>query len=140
MDMVVVCLNVEVIDGPKQIIGKTAKLRLQNHAEGDPDVMSSEWWISRTIGRMDLFKMFGDFDGLDKISREHIHISETSYFPFDRDGLWASDQRSRNGTTFPDGKEDDMQVSVRLADVITIKFSYCNDDFTISPTDYIVPA
>jgi len=132
-----VWLELKVVDGPQAIIGKHSYLRLMTHMEGDPDILSSEWWAQRVIGRMDIFEMFGQFDGLDKISRKQIMLCETDYFP-SPDGFSVSDLGSSNGTSFPDGRDTGLEVEVRIGGVVTLKISYMKNG-PMWP-EYIIPA
>ncbi len=53
-------LLVVVTDGPEHLIGKTGY-----------------WNLEKTVfGRQDLFDLFGDFHGLDRISREHLLLKK----------------------------------------------------------------
>ena len=133
-----VWLKLEVTSGPSAIIGKISLLRLMGHLEGDPDLLQSEWWAQRAIGRMDIFEMFGHFDGLDKISKKHILICETNYFPTP-DGFSVSDLGSTNGTKIREVHKG-MRFSVELAGVITLNISYQNSAKRIQWPGYIIPA
>jgi len=81
-------LLIVVVDGPKHLIGKTA------------------YWHQkkRTFGRQDLFDLFGDFSGLEKISREHLAL-EDKVFPIPYHGkikyasLHVTDNNSTHGST-----------------------------------------
>jgi hypothetical protein len=133
-----VWLELKVMDGPQAIMDKQSYLRLMGHVEGDPDILQSEWWAQRAIGRMDIFEMFGQFDGLDKISKKHIIICETNYFP-SPDGFTVSDLGSTNGTSFPNnGKDTGMEVEVQLGGVLTLSISYMKHH--AHWPGYIIPA
>ena len=108
------------------------------HMEGDPEILSSEWWAQRDIGRKDIFEMFGQFDGLDKISKKHILICETNYFPTP-DGFSVSDLGSTNGTKIREVSKE-RRFSVELAGVITLNISYENSAHKIPWPGYIIPA
>lgn len=108
------------------------------HLEGDPDILQSEWWAQRAIGRMDIFEMFGHFDGLDKISKKHIVICETNYFPTP-DGFSVSDLGSTNGTKIREVSKE-RRFSVELAGVITLDIRYQNSANRIQWPGYIIPA
>ena len=80
-------LLVVVVDGPENLIGKTA------------------YWHQkkRTFGRQELFDLFGDFTGLEKISREHL-ILENKEAPNPDHGrdtvfLHVTDNNSTHGST-----------------------------------------
>lgn len=125
-------LSIEVLDGPQTLQGKVAKVRL------DEDPLSSfiaGIW-QRKLGRLEFMQMYGDFTGLEKISRNHLSISHQG----DRPGeYWLSDCGSTNGTEFPNGDTGKEVIAV-LGGVLKIKVTQSLENFTITPESFIVPA
>ena len=125
-------LSIEVLDGPQTLQGKVAKVRLSQ------DVLSSciDGLWGRELGRLEFMQMYGDFTGLEKISRKHLHISHQG----DRPGEFTlSDCNSTNGTEFPNGN-DGREVIALLGGVLKIKVSQSLGNFTITPDSFIIPA
>ena len=125
-------LSIEVLDGPQTLQGKVAKVRL------DEDPLSS--FIAgiwrRKLGRLEFMQMYGDFTGLEKISRNHLSISHQG----DRPGEFRlSDCGSTNGTEFPNGDTGKEVIAV-LGGVLKIKLTQSLENFTITPDSFIVPA
>ena len=133
-----VWLKLKVTSGPPEIIGKQSLLRLMSHIEGDPEILQSEWWAQRAIGRINIFEMFGQFDGLEKISKKHILICENNYHP-SPDGFSVSDLGSTNGTKIREVRKG-MKFSAQLAEVITLDISYETSANNIQWPGYIIPA
>ena len=75
-------LLVVVYDGPDHLIGKTA------------------YWKSdkQTFGRQDLFDLFGEFPGLEKVSREHLTIKKSGKNVFSTADIEVVDNNSTHGS------------------------------------------
>ena len=125
-------LAIEVLDGPQSLRGKIAKVRLEPDRHSRVDNIYSD---SRNLGRIEFMKMFGDFEGLEKISRIHIEILDH----LNQGELRIEDQFSSNGTEFVNGNQGTEVVAI-LAGVVKIKASWSTDNFTIMPDDFIVAA
>lgn len=106
---------VVVHDGPNHLIGKTA------------------YWESnkRTFGRQDLFDLFGDFVGLERVSREHLTIKKLDDVKekIYKDKLEIIDNNSTHGSrieihpyaSFVEGLYDSKDVwIIELASVLKI--------------------
>ena len=133
-------LDFEVMDGPAQIIGKVARLLLIRDTHSRID---NNYCDERVIGRIDFFKMFGDFGGMEKISRKHLLIqhARTEGQPHQ---LLVSDVGSSNGTTFPAAERglvlSNDNCTVVLGGIIELNISMCTNNFTILADEYIIPA
>lgn len=123
---------IEVIGGPQSLLGKVARIRLQKDNHSAIDLEQNDF---RTLGRIEFMKMFGDFEGLEKLSRIHIEILDYH----NQGKLRIEDQSSTNGTEFPNGNQG-MQVVAILAGVVKIKASWSDDNFTIMPEEFIIAA
>ena len=115
-----VSMDIEVVEGPVELINKTGKLILRDEIDGH------DYGNHRaTFGRREFQEMFGKFEGLEKISRNHIAVFDSSRFievDVFENRLEVIDY-STNGTTFPLGNEC-AEVLAILADVVTIKLSW----------------
>lgn len=125
-------MAIEVVDGPQSLLNKVAHIRLE------PDLHSRieyDYSDSRSLGRAEFLVMFGDFEGLEKFSRAHIVIFDH----LNQGNLRIEDKFSTNGTEFPNGNRGREVIAI-LADVLKIKASWSNKNFTIIPGEFIVPA
>lgn len=123
---------IEVIDGPQSLQGKVAKVRL------DPDRHSradNEYSDFRNLGRIEFMRMFGDFEGLEKISRIHIIVSDH----LNQGELNIEDQGSTNGTDFPNGNQGKEIIAV-LGGVLKVKITWSLESIAISQEDFIIAA
>ena len=97
-------LLVVVTGGPENLIGKTGY-----------------WNSEKTVfGRQDLFEMFGDFHGLNLISREHLQIKIDKY------DLVITDNDSTHGSkieTHPYSSWVDERELFRATPVLTVDLS-----------------
>lgn len=123
---------IEVIDGPQSLQGKIAKVRLEPDLHSRADNNYSDF---RNLGRMEFMKMFGDFEGLEKLSRTHIQIRDH----LNQGELRIEDQFSTNGTEFPNGNQGKEVIAI-LAGVLKTKLTWSIENFTITPEDFIVAA
>ena len=113
-------IDIEVVEGPVHLINKTGKLILRDEIDGH-DYANHR----ANFGRREFQEMFGQFEGLEKISRNHIVVFDSSRFMEEdvfENRLEVIDH-STNGTTFPLGNEC-AEVLAILADVVTIKLSW----------------
>lgn len=123
---------IEVIDGPQSLQGKVAKVRL------DPDRHSradNEYSDFRNLGRIEFMRMFGDFEGLEKISRIHIIVSDH----LNQGELNIEDRGSTNGTDFPNGNQGKEIIAV-LGGVLKVKITWSLESIAISQEDFIIAA
>lgn len=123
-------LSIEVLDGPQSLQGKVAKVKLD--FGGDSYVPGI--WV-RELGRVEFMQMYGDFAGLEKISRNHLSIQHNEVLGEFR----LIDCNSTNGTEFPNGN-DGKEVIAVLGGVLEIKVTQSLENFTITPESFIVPA
>ena len=125
-------LSIEVLDGPQTLQGKVAKVRLDANLR--ESFIHGLW--ERNLGRLEFMQMYGDFTGLEKISRNHLSISHQG----DRPGEFTLDDcGSTNGTEFPNGDAGKEVIAV-LGGVLKIKVTQSLENFTITPDSFIVPA
>ena len=128
-------VGIEVVEGPEELKGKIAKFRISAVHITDEGPWAGEHHYTNcwgTLGRVEFMQMFGDFAGLEKISRNHIKIEETGLIYIDdqyQRKLIVEDVGSTNGTTFPSGDSGDEVLAV-LGSVLTIKISLLDEKFT----------
>ena len=116
-------LKVTVEEGPGYLVGNSAFLF---------PMMATSGVLIRSFGRMDLLSMFGEFPGIEMISRTHLLMS----FDTDSSQVSVSDPGSKNGTYPPSMIIDDVPKKLRLADVITISLVVSElgrEDYVPSP-------
>jgi len=130
--MVAKWVAIEVIDGPQSLQGKIAKVRLEPDLHSRAD---NEYSDFRNLGRIEFMKMFGDFEGLEKISRIHIIV----YDHLNKGELNIADQGSTNGTDFPNGNQGKEIIAVLGGD-LKVKISWSIENITISQEDFIIAA
>jgi hypothetical protein len=112
-------------------LGKTGKFKLT-----DSNYSTETDWNGpyRTLGRMDIFSLFGDFDGLENISRKHVLIFRCPHFKgVDKGKIYFEDHYSKNGTNevkerplFSDGESvyvGPNDIVVSLGGVLTLMMS-----------------
>ena len=123
-------LSIEVLDGPQSLQGKVAKVELDSG--GDSYIPGI--WV-RELGIVEFMQMYGDFAGLEKISRNHLSIQYNEQLGEFR----LFDCNSTNGTEFPN-EHTGKEVIVVLGGVLKIKLTQSLENFTITPDSFILPA
>ncbi len=101
-------LVMRVKDGPSDLIGRTGSL---------VPTMATSGVLIRPFGRIDLLRMFGEFDGLNLISRTHLMIT----FDSKRPQVDVRDPGSKNGTIPGDCLVGESSQELELAGVITLE-------------------
>ena len=112
-----VWVDVEIIAGPSHLVGKSASIQLK-------ETNSSRW--DRDIGRVEILRMFGEFDDLRRISRSHFSISYNI-----EDATIVRDAGSSNGTKMLDGVYDGPgPINIELSGFLHLRLSFSNQEYS----------
>ena len=112
-------LEITVEEGPDYLIGNSAFLF---------PTMATSGVLIRSFGRMDLLSMFGDFPGIEMVSRTHLLMT----FDTNSEQVNVRDPGSKNGSSPLSATINDIPQRVRIADVITISLvvsEFGNENF-----------
>jgi len=112
-----VWVDVEIIGGPNHLVGKSASIQLKETNGGRWD---------RDIGRVEILRMFGEFDDLSRISRSHFSISYNI-----EDAMIVRDAGSSNGTKMLDGVYDGPDpINIELSGFLHLRLSFSNQEYS----------
>ena len=112
-----VWVDVEIIAGPSHLAGKSASIQLK-------ETNSSRW--DRDIGRVEILRMFGEFDDLRRISRSHFSISYNI-----EDAMIVRDAGSSNGTKMLDGVYDGPgPINIELSGFLHLRLCFSNQEYS----------
>ena len=103
-------LEIRVVSGPEEIVGRTGLLF---------PTLSTGGVLIRPFGRLDIYSMFGDFEGIEAISRTHLLMT------FDSEGarVEVRDPGSMNGTFPSKCVVEKGAQKIELAGLITIELA-----------------
>ena len=128
-------VNVTVTSGPERLIGKSGKvpLKLMTKSDWEAEACAGQTHTYHYIGSEDFLRMFGKFEGIEMISKNHIEIQ--LLFPFQitnefivSGGLTGFRTGARlQDVSFPTGENSGTFVNVNVADVITIRLVIGSD-------------